>query len=67
MPDLAKKKICGIFETKNATKEQKKKYLRTESEITKTPADDSKYKYAHSDLMEKIIKICRGVKQSMME
>ena len=54
---------CGIFETKSPTKEQKKKYIRTESEITKKPADDSKYKYARSDLMEKIIKSCRGVKQ----
>ena len=29
----------------------------------KKPADDSKYKYARSDLMEKIIKSCSGVKQ----
>ena len=56
MPDLVKKEICSIFETKNSTKEQKKKYIRTESEITKKPADDSKYKYARSDIMEKIIK-----------
>ena len=62
MPDLVKKEICGIFETKNPTEEQKKKYIRTESEITKKPADDSKYKYAHSDLIKKI-KNCRGVKQ----
>ena len=44
MPDLVEKEICGIFETKNPIKEQKKKYIRTESEIK--PADDSKYKYA---------------------
>ena len=61
--DLARKEVCGIFETKNFTAEQKKKYIRTESEITKKPADDSKYKYARSDLMEKIIKNCRGVKK----
>ena len=60
---LARKEICGIFETKNFTEEQKKKYIRTESEITKKPADDSKYKYALSDLRETIIKSCRGVKQ----
>ena len=48
---------------KNPTKEQKKKYISTESEITKKPADDSKYKYARSDIMEKIIKSCRGAKQ----
>ena len=62
MPDLVKKEICGICETKNPTEEQKKKYIRTESEITQKPADDSKYKYARSDLMEEIIKNCRGVK-----
>ena len=63
MPDLVKKEICGIFETKILIKEQKKKYIRTESEITKKPADNSKYKYVRSDLMEKKIKSCRGVKQ----
>ena len=63
MPDLVKKEICGIFETKNPTKEQQKKYIKTENEITKKPADDSKNKYARSDIMEKIIKSCRGVKQ----
>ena len=63
MPDLVKKEICGIFETKNPTKEQKKKYIRTERKITKKLADDSKYKYARGDLMEKIIKSCRRVKQ----
>ena len=51
--DLARKEICGIFETKNFTEEQKGKYIRTDSEITKKPADDSKYKYARSDLIEK--------------
>ena len=61
MPDLVRKEICGIFETKNPTEEQKKKYIRTESEIIKNPADGSKYKYARSDLMEKMIKSCRGV------
>ena len=40
MPDLVKKEICGIFETKSPIREQKKKYIRTESEITKKPADD---------------------------
>ena len=63
MPDLVRKEICGIFESKNSTEEQNKKYIRIESEITKKSADDSKYKYARSDLMEKMIKSCRGVKQ----
>ena len=38
-------------------------YIWTESEITKKPAEDSKYKNARSDLMGKIIKNCRGVKK----
>ena len=50
------------FWNKKPYKKQNKKYIRNESEITKNPADDCKYKYARSDLMEKIIKSCRGVK-----
>ena len=61
MPDLVEKEICRIFETKNPTEEQKKKYIRTESEIIKKSADNSKYRYARSNLMEKITKNCRGV------
>ena len=48
--DLARKESCGNFETKHFSKEQKRKYIRTESEITKEPA--------RSDLMGKIIKNC---------
>ena len=36
--DFVRKEIRGIFENKNFTEEQKKKYIRTESEITKIPA-----------------------------
>ena len=53
--DLLRKEMYGIFETKNITKEQKKKYKRTKEEINK--------EYVKSDLMEKIIKNCRGVKK----
>ena len=64
MPDLVRKEICGIFETKSPTEEQNIYiYIRTENKKTKKPADDYKYKYACSDLMEKMIKGCRGVKQ----
>ena len=63
MPDLVKKEIFGIFETKKPTEEKKKKYIRTKSEIIKKPAEDSKYKYARSYLMEKIIKNFRRVKK----
>ena len=60
--DLARKEICGIFETKKITEEQKRKYIRTERGISKILTDDSKFKYARSDLIEKKIKNCRGVK-----
>ena len=63
MPGLVRKEICRIFETKSPTEERMKKYIRTESEITKKPAYDSKYKYVRTDLMEKMIKSCRGVKK----
>ena len=59
--DLARKEVCGIFETNNFTEEQKTKHIRTEREITKILTDNSKFNYARSDLMEKIIKNCRGV------
>ena len=53
--DLTRKEVCGIFQTKNFTEEQKRKYIRTEQEISKILTDDSKFKYARSDLIEKII------------
>ena len=53
--DLLRKEMYGIFETKNIIKGQKKKYKRTKKEINK--------EYVKSDLMEKIIKNCRGVKK----
>ena len=61
--DLARKKVCGIFETKNFTEEQKRKYIRTERETSKILTDNSKFKYARNDLMEKIIKNCGRVKK----
>ena len=59
--NLVRKDIEGIYETKDFTKKQKRKYIRTEQEISKKPTDDSKIKCFRSDLMEKIIKSCRGV------
>ena len=61
--DLVRKDIQGIYETKDFTKKQKRKYIRTEQEISKKPTDDSKINYVCSDIMEKIIKNCRGVKK----
>ena len=63
MPDLVRKETCSTFETKSPTEKQKRKYIRTESKITKKPADDSKYNYARRDLMQKMIKSCRRVSQ----
>ena len=63
MSNLVKKEIYCIFETKSPIKKQKKKYIRTESEITRKPTDDSTYTYPRSDLTEKIIKSCRGANQ----
>ena len=61
--DGVRKGITGIFETKKPTKAQTKKYKRSLQEITKDLTDDSRNKYVRSDLMEKIIKNCRGVKE----
>ena len=52
-----------MYETKYLTEEQKRKYIRAKEELTKQATDDSKIKYVCSDLMEKIIKSCRRVKQ----
>ena len=62
--NLARKNIQGIFETKNPTKKKQiKKYKRSQKEISKKPTDDTKTKYARNDLMENIIKNCRGLKK----
>ena len=63
IPDLVRKEICDIFETKDLREEQRKKYIKSEYQIIKKPTDNKKYKYARSDIMEKIIKNCRGVKK----
>ena len=56
-----------MHETKYPTEKQKRKYIRTEKELTIQDTDDSKFKYVRSDLMEKIIKSCRGVNQYIDE
>ena len=63
IPDLVRREICGIFETKDLTEEQRKKYIKSQHQITKIPRDNKKYKYARSDIMEKIIKNYMGVKK----
>ena len=54
--DLVRINIQGIFETKNLTKKQIRKYKRSQKEMSKKPTDDSKIKYARNNLMENIIK-----------
>ena len=67
MPQFIRHEMCGIFETNDLTKEQKKKYIRTRKEISKTLENDPHNgKYTRSDIMEKIIKNCRGVKKKPM-
>ena len=63
IPDLVRKNVQGIFETKNLTKKQVRKYKHSQKEISKKPTDYYKIKYARNDLMEKIIKNCRGIKK----
>ena len=63
MSDLVRKEIQGIFETKKPTPEQIRKYKSSEKEIEDDPESNFKIKYVCNDLMEKIIKNCRGVKQ----
>ena len=62
MSDLVRRKICGIFEKNDLTENEKNKYIRSEYEITKKPIDNTQNKYARSDIVEEIIKNCRGVK-----
>ena len=63
MCGLIRREICGIYETENLTKEQKRKYMRSKFAIIKH-FGDKKSKYASNDIMEKVIKNCRGVKKS---
>ena len=46
-----------MYEAKYPEEEQKRKYIRTEKELTKQDTDDSKTKYVSNDLMEKILEL----------
>ena len=63
MSDLVRKEIHGIFSTDKPTNKQIKAYKRSLQKLTKCPMDDSKIKYVRSDLIERIVKNCRGVKK----
>ena len=52
MSDLLRKEMCGIYELKDLTEEQKTKYIRSEYEITKESTNSHKNKYARSDIIE---------------
>ena len=40
MPQFIRHEMCGIFETNDLTQEQKKIYIRTKKEISKTLEND---------------------------
>ena len=61
MSDLVRKGIFGIFETKNPTKDEVKKYKRRENELHNS--SNATFVYVCSDLMSRIIKNCRGKKK----
>ena len=59
---IIKKEIRGIIEHRNPTREQKKKIIKSGQEINKE-LEKSRFRYARNNIMEKIIKNCRGVKK----
>ena len=61
MSVLVRKEIHSIFETKNPTKDQVKKYKRHENDLHNN--SNATLVYVRSDLMSRIIKICRGEKK----
>ena len=63
MSDLVRKEIHGIFSTDKPMSKQIKEYKRSLQELTKCPMDDSEIKHVRSDLIERIVKTCRGVKK----
>ena len=64
MPQMVRQEMIGNFGTKNLTKEQIIQYIRSKKVINKSPKNWFPcYKYARSDVTEKIIKKCRGVKR----
>ena len=62
MPDLVKKEIMGILSV-NKRCDDFKKYKRSLQEITNDIKDSAKHKYIRNDVVEKIIKNCRGIKR----
>ena len=74
--DLVLKEIYGIYETKNLTNKQIRKYKMTEKEIFEKYANLSedelsekskKNIYVKNDVMSTVIKRCRGEKKKAKE
>ena len=61
MSDLVRKEIHGIFETKNPTKDQVKKYKRRKNELDNN--SNATFVYVRSDLMSRMIKNCSSEKK----
>ena len=60
---LLRKEMRGRFYTKELTKKQKMKYIRSEYQITKDSKDSDLNKYTKNEIIEEIIKNCGGVKK----
>ena len=65
MRNLIRREICGIYETNDLTKEQKKKYMRSEFDIIKG-FGDKKVNMQEVILSEKQLKIVEVLKKVMM-
>ena len=59
MSDLVRRKIGGIFEKNDLTENERKRYIRSEYEITKKFIDNKQNKYARSDIMRRGVKKCK--------
>ena len=64
MSDLVIKEIHGIFNTRRPTLNQIRRYKRSLADFINNCEYSDKVRYVRSDLMEKTIKNCRGVKKS---
>ena len=64
---MVRQEMLGIFGTINLTKEQKKQYIRLQSEINKSFKNEFPCcKYARSDITEKISRIAEEFNNAMM-
>ena len=61
MSDLVKKEIHGIFETKNPTEDQIRKYKRREKELDNNC--NATFVYVRTDLVSRMITNCKGEKR----